>query len=410
MKKWCVLVALWALVNASESDSGYSGSASENEDEVELDQELLDRFAQAVEIMEFIPTCSDRQLEGMKADSAWDPFTEFIDDETSNGFWGVSGPPIARYMFEVAWRTSVPDFDDRDRCGLAIALLWLRRPEWFVPSVSHIRELRVCLEHAQNFQITEAFTDGNLMLRVVVDLIGSAFSPQAELALRKSLPDPEFVNWKSFHESLVPGTRLRGLLEQAISDVGDEVVPISARDVAIWPEFFVSSDEPVNQFGLNAGDFVNHVFLQAALEGQGFHTLPLWYTFAEMHSEYRFDTNLVRDAKASFLTRCLSPGGDWQSVVGSMLDQLNPQAEVSSCLTIANMGRRTLSDDYVAVIGRSAPKLLSFYNCVLNRIEDGIISFSEDAVEFRSNVATLMHVLWMARGPLAFVLESTGQA
>jgi hypothetical protein len=270
-----------------------------------------------------------------------------------------------------------------------------------------------------------------LVVSIIADLAELVTAPRVQLALRRERTamtrfvtrvwgrmDQEFRSAMSAYNNAWRVMRSGMDREYFLAELlGSVSVPEGAM---VAPDFWKPGDNDPLGRGVHTfhyGDFVNDAWSQASLAGNGALTLGLWRQVSRMMPVIReavriesLKVSVVEDARRVFLDKAML-GGRWTETVWRTFRALGPGSAVTACLSQANYGRRVTDyTDPLDVLSGSAPKLLTLYNCILNAIQDGKISLSESRENRAEHVATLMHVVWMARGPLAFILEVTGDA
>ena len=330
-------------------------------------------------------------------------------------FWGVS--EIDKHELETAWmESSINSTDELDRrserCLHTLSVFWLSRPDWFVPSRDDLLEARTCLDLTLDKAFGIEPENRHVITTLAVQLIPVLYSAETELFLRKPWIIPTYVvgKWKSFRSFqtfMTESVVISSLLDQATRALGPE-------HIDKWLAF---ADEYMGG-GVHLGDLVDSVWSQHALNGDGALTLPLWRLLALEspgfdRSELIFEGSKKLESGGfswSYLVKVmLNRRGEgraaWESVVGRLLDSLEPRERVLSCSENSAEIDEKISFDQVSLDPMAAMRM---YRCIVVSVERGSVRLLNDDRR-AENVATLMHLVRMSFGALAFLLDTETQ-
>ena len=323
-------------------------------------------------------------------------------------FWRVADRSITPESFRDAWISLYNELgiffsDENEICLSLIASLWIVRPRWFVPSRRDLSDIRDCLDAALALALSAEGPGASVVASVVTDVTPAVFSAETELYLRSrnSLVSNDgdlATRWAAF----VPVQDFV-LTSSAIADLLEDGAAGQSAAVREKPEDLFNS--PIGD-SVHAGDIVDFVWFELALKGEGDKALPLYNLLftalmAFDESELHFEAQKRGNVETAFLARVLlnergRGRAAWDSVIGEFLNDLVPQAQVDNCFNSAGNRFDIVSlNPYTSVM---------VYRCLTAAVELGQLVIADNERKAH-NVATLMHLVRMGHGSLAFLLH-----
>ncbi len=323
--------------------------------------------------------------------------------ESFKGVMDLSVPDFADAWKELSIEQTVDD-SQHNACLSLLWMMYIERPAWYVASLDELDSLRSCIDMGLKLIEPREISDERVrfVAHALSELAKVAYSPKAELALRleQSATDgleymeERVITFVFFNKYMHNRPRILALLDNVASvynDLGEDVEPVDLR----MAESFV--------YESHAADFVDHHWARLVRAGQGRNSLHLWRKLVEVESSSIFSLETGKlamiDNPARFLTSQLR-SDIWDQSVGYLMSALAEINDPSICggAWATPEGRSQLLTE---TIPQHPLEVIEVYKCIIDKIEEGVIAFSE--LESADHLATLMHMARVSTGPAAFV-------
>ena len=338
-------------------------------------------------------------------------------------YMGVSDYSNVGPKFSAAWSALLPP--STKECERQLSMFWLVRPHWFAASYDDVVAIRFCVHFALN-AISSATEENaehaNVLASIAAHLMVPLYAASTQAFVIGGRHTEIPTDFKFFQQYVRESEVLTGLLNTAAEQMGNsglDGLELGRTDAKFATLLLQGGNDRLLK---HAGDFMDKIWGESAVELRGEFAIPLWKALVEKvtdfdSKEYVFDsykppirTNSAKGLLWERFHHYRAGMGlartAWRNTVGSLISSLQDinAHETNSCLP-ESVDPEDPADLYMYLDDHMGQSVLTVYKCLVEKISGGAIVIPPETEGFPSMVGVIMHMTRMISNTLAYKVQ-----